>query len=120
MKHPFWSDQQLAQLIVDYGQERFIAEKMWERGTGKTTAAILRALLQATENPHAWALVDSPDDYSNTARRDRLLTETRYIVQSLPHTQVALLPADCMQNQWHAHLVHPECSRWVYVKFGGV
>lgn len=120
MKHPIFDTKQLADMLLQAGQERFFEERMWERATGKTTAAILKALLTATENPHKWVLVDSAGDTGKVMRRDALFNATAELARPLKYTQVwqgnlRTVPQEHIHGNWPAHVLS---AAHVWVRFG--
>lgn len=120
MKHPIFDTKQLADMLLQAGQERFFEERMWERATGKTTAAILKALLTATEHPNKWVLVDSAGDYSSTPRHRHLLNATLELARALPYTRVfegnlRTAPQEHIHGGWPDHVL---TSPKIWVKFG--
>lgn len=120
MKHPFLTDEKMAALLKEVGQEAFIGGRMWERCTGRTTAAVLKALLEATENPNKWVLVDSADDYKNQNVTDYLYHLTVELACPLDKTRVYRghlrgTPPNQLHKQWPSHMAG---ESYVWVRFG--
>lgn len=120
MKHPFLTDEKMADLLKEVGQEAFIEGRMWERGTGKTTSAVLKALLTATENPNKWVLVDSAGDYKNRMVTAHLYNLTVDLARPLDKTRVYWghlrgIRPDRLHKQWPSHMAG---ESYVWVRFG--